>query len=93
MRSDGRFEREQLPDPARYFEGAGLHLYGRGVWQSAICPFHDDTRPSLRVNVATGAYRCMACSARGGDLLDFHRARHGLGFKAAARELGVWGAA
>lgn len=88
-----RFERELLPDPPTYYAGTELRLLGRGAWRSALCCFHDDTRPSLRVNIATGAYRCMACGARGGDVLDFHRARHGLSFTQAARDLGAWRAA
>jgi DNA primase len=90
MRSSQRFERERLPAPLGYFAGTGIRLSGRGRWRSSLCPFHDDTRPSLRVNVETGAYRCMACGARGGDVLDFHRARHGLSFPQAARDLGAW---
>ena len=90
MRSD-QFERERLPDPLAYFDQTGLRLLGRGAWRSALCPFHDDHNPSLRVNAETGAFRCMACGAHGGDVLAFHRQRHGLGFKDAARSLGAWG--
>lgn len=93
MRSGTRFERERLPDPFGYFEGAGLRLIGRGRWRSCCCPFHNDTRPSLSVNIETGAFKCHACGARGGDLIDFHRQRHGLGFKDAAQALGAWGTA
>lgn len=85
-----RFARELLPDPATYFERAGLALVGRGQWRSAVCPFHDDSHPSLRVNTQTGAFRCMACGAKGGDVLAFHRARYGLSFLQAARDLGAW---
>lgn len=90
MRSRARFERERLPEPLRYFEAVGLPLLGRGAWRSAVCPFHDDHNPSLRINVETGAYRCMACGAKGGDVLAFHRARHGLSFVQAAQDLGAW---
>jgi DNA primase len=90
MPNSARFDRGRLPEPVLYFEGEGMRLLGRGVWRSAICCFHDDSRPSLRVNAATGAYRCMACGARGGDVLAFHRARHGLGFVQAACDLGAW---
>lgn len=86
------FRRDLLPDALGYFEGAGLRLIGRGRWRSAICPFHRDHNPSLRINAETGAFRCMACGARGGDVLDFHRTRHGLSFPQAARDLGAWGA-
>ena len=88
-----RFERERLPDPLQYFEAEGLRLLGRGTWRSAVCCFHKDSNPSLRVNIGTGAYRCMACGAKGGDVLAFHRVRHGLSFAQAARDLGAWGAA
>jgi DNA primase len=86
------FERERLPDALAYFEDAGMRLIGRGRWRSALCPFHDDHNPSLRLNVETGAFRCMACGVKGGDVLAFHRARHGLSFVQAARDLGAWGA-
>jgi DNA primase len=87
------FARDRLPAPLGYYsDRAGLRPIGRGRWRSALCPFHKDSRPSLRINVESGAYRCMACGARGGDVLDFHRARHGLSFHQAARDLGAWAA-
>lgn len=93
MHNDGPFQRAALPNPAGYYaDRAGLRLIGRGRWRSALCPFHDDTRPSLRVNAETGAFRCMVCGAKGGDILAFHRMRHGLSFQQAARDLGAWSA-
>lgn len=86
----GQFARERLPAPAEYYQAQGLRLRGSGAWRSAICPFHADTQPSLRINVEHGCYRCMACGARGGDVLAFHQQRTGLSFSAAARELGAW---
>lgn len=35
-----------------------------------ICPFHDDTKPSLRVSANKGLYHCFACGA-GGDAIKF----------------------
>lgn len=90
MHSAARFDRGGLPAPLAYYGGAGLRLIGRGTWRSALCPFHDDHNPSLRVNADTGAFRCMACGVRGGDLLAFHRARHGMSFVQAAKDLGAW---
>ncbi len=91
MHKVGKFERGALPDSVGYYSNrAALRLIGRGCWRSAVCPFHDDARPSLRVNTETGAYRCMACGAKGGDVLAFHQARHGLSFQQAARDLGAW---
>ena len=54
MRSACRFERELVPEPLSYFDREGVRLIGVGRWRSALCPFHDDTHPSLRVNVETG---------------------------------------
>lgn len=31
----------------------------------AVCPFHDDTRPSLTFNLRRNMYRCYVCDARG----------------------------
>lgn len=87
-----QFNRDALPNALDYFANEGLHLAGRGPWRSALCVFHDDRNPSLRINAETGAFRCMACGAHGGDVLAFHRQRHGLGFKDAAMALNAWGA-
>lgn len=83
------FKRDRLPNPGGYYHEQGLKLIGGGEWKSAVCPFHNDTKPSLRVRLDTGAFRCMACGAKGGDVLAFHRARHGLSFVQAARDLGA----
>jgi hypothetical protein len=88
---NSRFSRAALPLPETYYRREGLRLIGHsGEWRSALCVFHPDKTPSLRVNVKTGAFRCMACDASGCDVLAFHRQRHGLDFVAAARDLGAW---
>lgn len=89
----GEFKRNLLPDPAAYYAAEGIPLSGRGAWRDAVCPFHIDTKPSLRIHAETGAFRCMTCGASGGDVLSFHRRRHVLGFVDAAKALGAWGAA
>uniref|UniRef100_A0A7C3WLZ7 Toprim domain-containing protein n=1 Tax=Dictyoglomus turgidum TaxID=513050 RepID=A0A7C3WLZ7_9BACT len=40
--------------------------YSGGVWASALCPFHKETRPSFGVNMETGFFNCFSCGARGG---------------------------
>lgn len=86
-----RFRRDALPPASVYYsEQLGLNLNGRSGWVPAICPFHDDSAPSLSVNLNHGAFVCHACGAKGGDVLDFHRQHHGLGFKSAAQALGAW---
>ena len=84
------FQRARLPHPSDYFAVEGVRLLGSGGWRDALCPFHRDSRPSLRVRVETGAFRCMACGAHGGDVLAFHMLRHRLRFVDAAKALGAW---
>jgi DNA primase len=84
------FRRDLLPSPADYFTAQGIKLTGRGAWRNAVCPFHKDTRPSMRVRIETGAFRCMVCGAHGGDVLAFHMQRHRLRFIEAAKVLGAW---
>lgn len=88
----GRFDfrRDCLPNPTDYYQAQGLKLIGRGEWRNAICPFHSDTHPSLRVRIDSGAFRCMVCGAHGGDVLAFHMQRHGLRFIEAAKSLDAW---
>ncbi len=84
------FDRTRLPAPAPYYEAQGLRLTGKGAWRDAICPFHEDSKPSLRVRIENGAFCCMVCGTKGGDVLAFHIQRYGLTFKAAAIALGAW---
>lgn len=34
----------------------------------ALCPFHQDTRPSLTFNVRNNTYKCFVCDAHGGSI-------------------------
>ena len=88
MRS--HFRRHLLPDPETYYRNEGHTFRGTGEWRSTRCPFHEDQNPSLRVRLESGSFCCMVCGEKGGDVLAFHRKRHGLGFKAAAKQLGAW---
>ncbi len=83
------FERDRLPDPQSYFESEGLKL-GRGKkWVTTACTFHQGS-DSMRINLHSGAWVCMACNAKGGDVLAYHMAAHGLEFINAAKDLGAW---
>jgi hypothetical protein len=84
------FDRTRLPIVSNYYDAQGVTLKGKSAWRDAICPFHTDTKPSLRVRLETGAFRCMVCGAHGGDVLAFHMQRYGMTFKAAAIALGAW---
>lgn len=83
------FDRRNLPDAVSYYESEGLKLTSRGKWRTTECKFHGGS-DSMRVNVATGAFRCMNCGARGGDVLAYHMAESGLEFVEAAKALGAW---
>lgn len=84
------FNRERLPKPGEYYLKQGLRLRGGAEWKSAICPFHEDKNPSLRLRLDSGGFRCMVCGAHGSDVLAFHMQRYKLGFVEAARALGAW---
>lgn len=84
------FRRDWLPYPADFYAGQRIRLLGQDAWRGALCPFHDDATPSMRVHLASGAYRCLACGAHGGDVVAFHMRRYGVGFIDAAKALGAW---
>jgi len=85
------FNREALPEPMGYYEGAGLTLIGprSSKWKTARCEFHGGS-DSLRIHTERGAFVCMSCGAKGGDVLAYHQAAHGLDFVDAAKALGAW---
>lgn len=85
----GEYNRDRLPEPISYFEAEGVHLVGPGRWKTGPCDFHGGS-DSLRVNTESGGWCCMACDAKGGDVLAFHMQRHGLEFVEAARALGAY---
>lgn len=85
------FKRALLPSPYIYLNQIIKLAYkGNGEWVTAVCPFHDDTSPSLRINLEKGAFCCMACGVKGGNVLDFHIKFTGLSFIKAAKDLGAW---
>ncbi|MDR0408348.1 MAG: DNA primase [Campylobacteraceae bacterium] len=50
--------------------GSYLELKRSGANFKAICPFHNDTTPSLHVSPSKQIYHCFACGA-GGDAIKF----------------------
>ena len=83
------FYREWLPNPISFYESKGLKLHGKGEWRSALCCFHSEKNPSLRINIHNGAFRCFPCGASGGSVLDFQMLYYGQQFLAAAETLGA----
>ena len=85
------FHRDKLPDPTAYFENQGMSLKGppSAKWRTTACNFHGGS-DSLRINVATGAWVCMSCGEKGGDVLAYEIKVGGLEFVDAAKALGCW---
>lgn len=85
------FDRAHLPDPTTYFENQGLILKGprSAKWKTTTCNFHGGS-DSLRVNVASGAWVCMSCGEKGGDVLAYEIKDSGKEFVEAAKVLGCW---
>ncbi len=50
--------------------GHYLELKRSGASLKAVCPFHDDTTPSMHVSPSKQIYHCFACGA-GGDSIKF----------------------
>ena len=87
----GEFIKDHLPDVVSYFESEGLTLKGprSAKWKTTECNFHGGS-DSMRVNTQTGAWVCMSCAVKGGDVLGHHMQAHGLNFIDAAKALGAW---
>jgi DNA primase len=98
MTTTTHFDRSALPSPRTFYssEFGGLPRENSKGWTSAECCFHQsETRgrkrsKPLRINVREGNFKCMACDARGGDVLAFVMLRDGVNFQRAAERLGAW---
>ena len=85
------FDRTLLPEPTTFYENQGLKLTGprSAKWKTTACIFHGGS-DSMRVNTASGAFVCMSCGAKGGDVLAYEMQSTGADFVKAAKELGAW---
>src|SRR3954470_6604430 len=67
----------------------GIAAQGQGVQRVCRCPFHADTKPSLKVNLGRKIFQCFGCGAKG-NIIEFVRLKEGLDndeVRAAARKL------
>ena len=62
--------------------GSYLPLRREGRGYKAICPWHDDTRPSLQVNPERQSFKCWVCDV-GGDIFSFTMKMENVDFPAA----------
>ena len=55
-----------VPTPTEGFISKHLDVRARsGIEWQCLCPFHNDTSPSLSVNIKDGVFICFACGAKG----------------------------
>src|SRR6056297_741437 len=76
-------------DFAAVLAAYGLELKKDGSKPSqfkALCPFHEDSRPSLKVNTDRNLFHCFACGAKG-NVIEFVMAREGLEIRPAAEKV------
>ncbi|MCE2928593.1 MAG: DNA primase [Candidatus Caenarcaniphilales bacterium] len=57
-----------------------------GTSYLALCPFHNDSKPSMYISPSKGIYKCFSCGA-GGDLIKFYQEYHKKEFKDALKDL------
>jgi DNA primase len=66
--------------------GSYLELRRQGRNYVALCPWHNDRRPSLTVNPDRQTWKCWVCNI-GGDIFSFVMQREGVDFKDALKML------
>ena len=72
----GGIEKERIEsikagvDLAALVKSKGIDLKKNGKSYFGLCPFHDDTNPSLSVNPNKNLWQCFGCGA-GGDVIRF----------------------
>ncbi len=62
--------------------GTYLNLRRQGRQYVALCPWHDDSRPSFQVNPQRQSWRCWVCGI-GGDVFSFVMRRESMEFREA----------
>ena len=66
--------------------GSYISLRRQGKAMTGLCPWHDDSKPSLQVNPERQTYRCWVCDV-GGDLFSFVMRMEKVEFREALEQL------
>ncbi|MEX0818192.1 MAG: DNA primase [Pirellulaceae bacterium] len=66
--------------------GGYMPLRRQGANFVGLCPWHEDTKPSLQVNQARQSWKCWVCND-GGDIFSFVMRREGIDFREALEML------
>ena len=67
--------------------GEDITLKKAGVNYKGLCPFHDDSTPSMVVSPVKGIYKCFACG-EGGNVVNWLQKHHNMTYPEAIRYLG-----
>jgi len=67
-------------------EHYGIETEGNGDEQSALCPFHDERKPSFKVNLVKNVFNCFGCGAHG-NVLEFVAKMEECELREAAKKL------
>jgi|TARA_Y100000294_G_scaffold140878_1_gene134743 hypothetical protein len=81
-----------LPAPVEYYSKNFSNISTNREWAKVLCPFHDDHKPSLSINLREGFFKCHSCDAKGGGVVKFHMMKNNLPFKETIKQLegGQW---
>lgn len=77
---------KKTTDIVAVVESYGIALKKVGADHVGLCPFHKDTKPSLRVTAGKGLFRCPACGAAG-NVIQFVAKKEGLTEREAGLKL------
>ncbi len=66
--------------------GSHIQLRRQGRNYVGLCPWHDDSRPSLQVNPERQSFKCWVCDI-GGDVFSFVMKMEGVEFREALEML------
>ena len=79
---------QQVNEHAVLSEVCALHVEVKksGSTTTSICPFHDDTHPSMSIDDEKNLFHCFSCGA-GGNIFTYVREMEGLSFSEAVEFL------
>lgn len=86
-RTQRDFYRKYIPTPIAYYKKQFKSITEGREWVSVNCVFHQDSNPSLSINLKSGGFICHGCGVKGGDIIEFHRQRYHLDFKDTVEQL------
>lgn len=73
--------------PIEELVGQYCQIKKKGSGFVCVCPFHQDTHPSMQISPDKGIAYCFACSS-GGDIFSFYEKIEGVDFRQALKDLG-----